>query len=79
MSLYIIIEIKDPLENNDTLRKYTICDRIYEKVLDIKNDIIPETGRLKSSQKGIVMTLDLKEMAEYYTRKRKDHLGRQKG
>lgn len=70
MSLYIIIEIKDPLENNDTLKKYTVCDRIYEKVLDIKNDISADAGKSKISQRGIVMTIDLNEMNEFYKNKK---------
>lgn len=36
MSLYMIIEIKVPEENDKILRKHTVEERIYEDVYDFR-------------------------------------------
>ena len=62
MSLYMIIEIKDPEENNQILHKYTVEERIYEEVCDFRDQ--------PNRQRGIIMTIDLEKMNEYYKSKR---------
>ena len=38
MSLYIMIEIKDPDEINQIKTKYTVTERIYEQVRDFRTN-----------------------------------------
>ena len=38
MSLYIMVEIKDPGESNQIWSKYTVTERLYEQVRDFTVD-----------------------------------------
>jgi hypothetical protein len=36
MSLYMMIEIKDPEDNDLVLKNHTVAERIYEEVFDVR-------------------------------------------
>lgn len=72
MSLYMMIEIKDPEESNQILRKYTISERIFEQVHDFRTTRTKDKNKPKELlQRGIIMSIDLPTMSQHYKEKKK--------
>jgi hypothetical protein len=67
MSLYMMIEIKDPNQTDAILSKYTLCQRIYQTVHDFR---ATHPNKKDIQQRGIIMTLDLDKMNKFYQLKR---------
>ena len=59
----MIIEIKLPEENNQILQRHTVEERVFEEVYDFR---LQNPGR----QRGIIMSLDLQKMNEFYKSKK---------
>ena len=47
MSLYMMIEIKDPEDNEFVLKNHTVTERIYEEVFDTRKFHV---GKIEKSQ-----------------------------
>jgi len=75
MSLYMMIEIKDPEESNQILRKYTVSERIFEQVRDFRTTRTKDKNKPKELlQRGIIMSIDLPKMSQHYKEKKKELL-----
>ena len=78
MSLYMMIEIKDAEESNQILPKYTVTERIYEQVRDFRaNTDKAKHNPRELQQRGIIMTIDLQKMNQFYSDKKKAQLKKQ--
>lgn len=66
MSLYMMVEIKDPQESNKILSKYTACQRIFESVHDFRT----LNKKQEIQQRGIIMILDMQTMNQFYHEKK---------
>ena len=70
-----MIEIKDPEESNQILRKYTVSERIFEQVRDFRTTRTKDKNKPKELlQRGIIMSIDLPKMSQHYKEKKKELL-----
>lgn len=67
MSLYMMVEIKDPEESNQILRKFSLSERIFESVRDFRS----QSKNKEVLQRGIIMSIDLPKMNQFYADKKK--------